>query len=110
MFNCIEGVENKIFHGINLKYYSNKLEDLKIFEEIIKSRKIMSRNDLIKMRYEHFECLPRIYEQCENEICFAMHPKNKNFSSIYCNDDSSSTFNEYIRFLSLIHISEPTRH
>ena len=35
MFNCIEGVENKIFHGINLKYYSNKLEDLKIFEEII---------------------------------------------------------------------------
>ena len=36
MFNCIEGVENKIFHGINLKYYSNKLEDLKIFEEIIK--------------------------------------------------------------------------
>ena len=45
MFNCIEGVENKIFHGINLKYYSNKLEDLKIFEEIIKSRKIMSRND-----------------------------------------------------------------
>ena len=58
MFNCIEGVENKIFHGINLKYYSNKLEDLKIFEEIIKSRKIMSRNDLIKMGYEHFECLP----------------------------------------------------
>lgn len=98
MFNCIEGVENKIFHGINLKYYSNKLEDLKIFEEIIKSRKIMSRNDLIKMGYEHFECLPRIYEQCENEICFAMHPKNKNFSSVYCNDDSSSAFNEYIRF------------
>ena len=28
MFNCIEEVENKIFHGINLKYYSNKLEDL----------------------------------------------------------------------------------
>ena len=54
MFNCIEGVENKIFHGINLKYYSNKLEDLKIFEEIIKSRKIMSRNMNILNVYQEF--------------------------------------------------------
>lgn len=98
MGNYIDSIENKIFHGINLKYYYTKLEELKIFEQILKSGKIMTRNDLLKINYEYFACLPEIYEQDENEICFAMHPRNKKFRYAYDEEDLSLAFYQYIRF------------
>ena len=98
MSDYIDSIENKMFHGINLKYYHTKLEELKIFEQILKSGKIMTRNDLKKIKYEYFSYLPKIYEQDENEICFAMHPKNKEFCYVYDEEDLSSAFYQYIRF------------
>lgn len=98
MNHYIDEIENKFFHGINLKYYCTKLEDLKIFERVLESGKIMSRDDLLKIRYEFFDYLPKIYEQRENEICFAIHPKNELFRDIYSYEDFSSAFNQYIRF------------
>ncbi len=94
----INEIEHKIFHGINLKYYYHKLEELIIFKKILESRKIMSRNDLLDAKYDFFNYLPKIYEQCENETCFAIHPKNKLFKDIYNYEDFSCAFNQYIRF------------
>lgn len=103
MNHYIDKINNKIFHGINLKYYYHKLEDLTVLKKILESGKIMSRSDLIDIKYEFLNCLPKNYNQCEDEICFAMHPKNELFKDIYSNEDISSAFNQYIRFnISLI--------
>lgn len=103
MNHYIDKINNKIFHGINLKYYYHKLEDLTVLKKILESGKIMSRRDLIDIKYEFLNCLPKNYNQCEDEICFAMHPKNELFKDIYSNEDISSAFNQYIRFnISLI--------
>lgn len=98
MNRYIDEIENRIFHGINLKYYYHKLEDLIILKKILESGKIMSRNDLRDMKYDYFDYLPKIYEQCENEICFAIHPKNEFFKDVYDGEDFSSAFYQYIRF------------
>lgn len=66
----------------------------------------MTRNDLLKIKYEYCSYIPKIYEQDENEICFAMHPKNKEFCYVYDEEDLSSVFHQYIRFNISIVFSE----
>ena len=92
----IDGIENKIFHGINLKYYKSRVGDLEIFKRILESGKIMSRDDLTKFNYNYSD-LPYIYEQGDFETCFAIHPKNQSFIYVYDNDFSEA-FYQYIRF------------
>lgn len=55
------------------------------------------------MKYDFFDYLPKIYEQSENEICFAIHPKNELFKDFYSYENFASAFDQYIRFnISLI--------
>jgi hydroxymethylpyrimidine pyrophosphatase-like HAD family hydrolase len=92
----IDEIENKIFHGINLKYYKSKIDDLEILKRVLESGKIMSRDDLKKSNY-NYSNLPYIYEQSDDETCFAIHPKNQSFIYVY-DDDFSEAFYQYIRF------------
>ena len=57
----------------------------------------MSRNDLKKNNY-NFSDLPYIYEQNDNDTCFAIHPKNKSYINVYDDEDFSKAFYQYIRF------------
>lgn len=98
MDNYIDKIEQKIFHGINLDYYNIKLEDLEILKMILESGKIMTRKELSEIKYEYLNNLPKIYEQSENEICFAIHPKNKLYKYVYNDEDFSDAFYKYIRF------------
>lgn len=99
----IKKIEEKLFHVINLQYYNHELEDLKIFEQILKFEQIMTREELRKKKYIYLEYLPKIYEQQENEVCVAIHPNNKQFKDVYDGEDWSTIFYNYIRFnISLI--------
>lgn len=98
MDNYIDKIEQKIFHGINLDYYNIRLDDLKILKKILESGKIMTRKELTEIKYEYLKNLPKIYEQSENEICFAIHPKNKLYKYVYNNENFSDAFYKYVRF------------
>lgn len=97
MINKIN-IEDKIFHGISLEFYKEKVSDLVIFEQILKTRKIKSRKDLLSDNYSYYNNLPDIYEQDNNEICLAIHPRNKQFAYVYDNETYSTAFYHYIRF------------
>lgn len=75
----INNIEEKLFHGINLEYYKDKISELKIYSQILKSEKIKTREELLEEKYLYYDKLPRIYEQETDEVCVAIHPKNETF-------------------------------
>lgn len=93
----IDNIEEKLFHGINLEYYKDKINELKIYKQILKSEKIKTRNELLKEQYPYYDKLPRIYEQTKDEVCVAIHPKNKTFKYVYDTYDYGTAFYHYIR-------------
>ena len=97
MINKIN-IDDKIFHGINLEFYKEKVSDFVIFEQILKTRKIKPRKDLLLDNCPYYNNLPNIYEQDNNEICLAIHPRNKQFTYVYDSESYSTAFYHYIRF------------
>lgn len=96
--NLINNIEEKLFHGINLEYYKDKISELKIYSQILKSEKIKTREELLEEKYLYYDKLPRIYEQATDEVCVAIHPKNETFRYVYDFDIYYGTaFYHYIR-------------
>ncbi len=96
--NLINNIEEKLFHGINLEYYKDKISELKIYSQILKSEKIKTREELLEEKYLYYDKLPRIYEQATDEVCVAIHPKNETFRYVYDFDiDYGTAFYHYIR-------------
>lgn len=46
--NMIDNIEEKLFHGINLEYYNDKINELKIYKQILKSEKIKKYCNVFK--------------------------------------------------------------
>ncbi|HPF83344.1 MAG TPA: hypothetical protein PLV83_04190 [Bacilli bacterium] len=77
----MESIETKLFHGINLGNYSEYIgvtDSIDIFEEILKTRKILTRDDLAELNPEIYSILSMYHIQSNNEVCLAIHPKNPN--------------------------------
>lgn len=78
-------IEGKLFHGINLtnyNEYAGDLSELKVLEIILKSGKILNRNDLEKEKTNNLYYLNPNYCQKNNEICLAFHPNNTKYEAI----------------------------
>lgn len=91
-------IEEKFFHGIELSTYisKNDLTSIKILELILKSEKILSRQDLMT---ENPYIYVRINSECKqemNQICVSSHPNNK----IFLLPDNRDKFNvpQYKKF------------
>lgn len=93
----MDGIEEQIFHGINVSNYQKEsnLEEIDIFESILKYGKVLTRKDLKECGYQYINDLPSLYSQNPNEVCFAIHPKATSF---YEDDNIGDAFYSFVRF------------